>query len=435
MSSFKKPLKEIPRGGRECMKRDTSDSERTKRKIIEKLRRKKEELGKSPSERDVSSSLVRAARKRFGSWNRAKEEAGLETFGWSKEKIVDKLKELAEDLGRPPAARDNSRLAQAARNHFGSWNDAKRAAGLRVFPAPNGRNWSKERVIQELKRLAGKVGRVPRRADDQNLAGAASRQFGSWNQALEAAGVGSMEPREDSIPIAPSKWEEREQILEETIERVEGVLPPDSISSVKEGATDLLRSIGSAEGRSLRRLALGCIYLSCQLNEVVVFPGELATEALDGEGGGTVERAAKAIQQETGEPPPKPFKLEKVVERFASSAGFEKKALESAVELAEVATGKVNLSGRSKRGLAAAIIYIVGSLHPDCDGVTQVEAGNICGITGVSVRNTLNFLCERLERDDLSFAPCPPRACSGAVKEAFLASGEIAGVEARGGKP
>ncbi|KXA96936.1 hypothetical protein AKJ38_02250 [candidate division MSBL1 archaeon SCGC-AAA259I14] len=113
-----------------------SDSKWTKERVIRKLRRKKEELGKSPSKRDVSSSLAHAATKLFGSWNRAKEEAGLETFEAScrsKEKIVNRLKELAEDLGRFPAVSDDSGLAQVAQYHFGSWNAAKRKAGPEVF--------------------------------------------------------------------------------------------------------------------------------------------------------------------------------------------------------------------------------------------------------------------------------------------------------------
>lgn len=51
--------------------------------------------------------------------------------GWSREKVVEELRGLFMQLGRTPAERDASTsLTQAAIAHFGSWNEAKRAAGL-----------------------------------------------------------------------------------------------------------------------------------------------------------------------------------------------------------------------------------------------------------------------------------------------------------------
>lgn len=51
--------------------------------------------------------------------------------GWSREKVAEELRGLFMQLGRTPAERDASTsLTQAAIAHFGSWNEAKRAAGL-----------------------------------------------------------------------------------------------------------------------------------------------------------------------------------------------------------------------------------------------------------------------------------------------------------------
>lgn len=49
---------------------------------------------------------------------------------WSQEKVVEELRELSMRLGHTPAARDAGTLTQAATFYFGSWNEAKRVAGL-----------------------------------------------------------------------------------------------------------------------------------------------------------------------------------------------------------------------------------------------------------------------------------------------------------------
>lgn len=60
---------------------------------------------------------------------------------WNKEKVIGELVELQEKLGRPPSIRDaRPKLRAAAFNHFGTWNQAKRAAGLMLYPqGPMGR--------------------------------------------------------------------------------------------------------------------------------------------------------------------------------------------------------------------------------------------------------------------------------------------------------
>lgn len=53
---------------------------------------------------------------------------------WSKEKVVEELRRLARELGRTPKWRDSAKLAGATQRHFGSWNEAKEAAGLDTLP-------------------------------------------------------------------------------------------------------------------------------------------------------------------------------------------------------------------------------------------------------------------------------------------------------------
>lgn len=105
---------------------------------------------------------------------------------WSKEKVTKRIKELEGELRRPPTCRDDFSLRDAARRYFGSWNEAKKAAGLEVHRYSK---WSKERVIERLKELRNELGRTPVVKDDRNLMNAARRYFGSWNEAKKAAGL------------------------------------------------------------------------------------------------------------------------------------------------------------------------------------------------------------------------------------------------------
>ena len=104
--------------------------------IIRKLKLKAEEFGRSPSQNEVSSTLRSQARRYFGSWNNAKKEAGLEIrvrHLWNREKVLVQIRDLAYKLGYSPRLRDAPVcLLRAAKKYFGSWNNAKQTLGLEV---------------------------------------------------------------------------------------------------------------------------------------------------------------------------------------------------------------------------------------------------------------------------------------------------------------
>jgi DNA-binding XRE family transcriptional regulator len=94
--------------------------------------------------------------------------------------------------------RDDEALTGAARRHFGSWNEALRAAGydpatIRYPPVekrPPG-YWSTERVIDQLRtHVAAGHGLAAHIMDklEPGLVPTAQRLFGSWAAAVEAAG-------------------------------------------------------------------------------------------------------------------------------------------------------------------------------------------------------------------------------------------------------
>jgi hypothetical protein len=150
--------------------------------------------------------LFEAARRLFGGWKEALCCAGIElrrVNKRSKPRRLDREKILADLLQRHKAEHsmrwthvcmEDRALATAAKNAFNGWRRALVAAGLLspLEPRLHPNKWNRQNVIegiqqryQEGKCLHYKgVGR-----DDGGLLYAARRHFGSWNNALVAAGV------------------------------------------------------------------------------------------------------------------------------------------------------------------------------------------------------------------------------------------------------
>jgi hypothetical protein len=104
----------------------------------------------------------------FGSWNAAKREAGLVPRRFAtREELVGLLRELGEDLGRVPTAKDldarrGSMPSKSLYWHtFGSLAGALREAG---FDVPIGEE-RLERAVEQGVELARKLKRLPKFAD------------------------------------------------------------------------------------------------------------------------------------------------------------------------------------------------------------------------------------------------------------------------------
>ncbi|MBR2658918.1 hypothetical protein IKD57_03465, partial [Candidatus Saccharibacteria bacterium] len=101
------------------------------------------ELGRTPTmrefEKDQRTASPAAIQKRFGSWNKFLEEAGLNTnrsFA-SDEELIQQAQMLARELGRTPTMREfekDQRTASPAaiQKRFGSWNKFLEEAGLKI---------------------------------------------------------------------------------------------------------------------------------------------------------------------------------------------------------------------------------------------------------------------------------------------------------------
>src|SRR4029078_10012604 len=110
--------------------------------ILEQLREAAKRLGRSPTmkeshEAPATSVHPQPVIEHFGSWNKAKRLAGLVPRRFAtREELLGLLRELGEELGRPPTARDidehKGRMPSKSLywHTFGSLTNALREAGL-----------------------------------------------------------------------------------------------------------------------------------------------------------------------------------------------------------------------------------------------------------------------------------------------------------------
>jgi hypothetical protein len=141
--------------------------------ILGQLKSSAVRLGRSPTMREFSEDTETTIHpqtviERFGSWNRAKRAAGLVPRRFAtKEELLRCLRELGEKLGRTPTAKDidaNRGLVPSKSLYwhtFGSFTNALREAG---FDVPVGEE-RLERAIDQGETLARQLGHLPRFVD------------------------------------------------------------------------------------------------------------------------------------------------------------------------------------------------------------------------------------------------------------------------------
>jgi Homing endonuclease associated repeat len=145
----------------------------TDAKILEELAACAERLGRSPTMREFAGDPEvrmhpQTVVERFGTWNRAKREAGLVPRRFATtEELLAQLAALGRELGRTPTGRDLDarRAALPSKSlywhRFGSLSRALREAG---FDVP-GREERAERALSEGEELSRRLGRLPRFSD------------------------------------------------------------------------------------------------------------------------------------------------------------------------------------------------------------------------------------------------------------------------------
>jgi len=141
--------------------------------ILAELRASAERLNRSPTMREFAADPETTVHpqtviEHFGSWNEAKRAAGLVPRRFARrEELVGLLRDLGDELGRIPTAKDlderrGSMPSKSLYWHtFGSLSSALREAG---FDVPVGEE-RLERAVEQGTALARKLRRLPKFAD------------------------------------------------------------------------------------------------------------------------------------------------------------------------------------------------------------------------------------------------------------------------------
>lgn len=172
-----------------------------------------ERLERTPTARDVvdddATPGVNVYQSAFGTWNAALRAAGFEPNqdhqgegSYTDPELIEDLQAFAEELGDTPSStqmmQEGPHSTSTYIEHFGSWSEAVRAAGLE----PRGRGGAgraripDENLLDALRDMADTSGEPPAAAAmDQHgpySSDTYKRRFGSWTVAIEEAGLDPM---------------------------------------------------------------------------------------------------------------------------------------------------------------------------------------------------------------------------------------------------
>ncbi len=148
--------------------------------------------------------LLAAGIRYFGSWQAAVEASGIaydhvrKYQHWTKDLIVDQIQKLYKEgcdlsFRAMMLSKYNSMVYAAIRpNHFGSWKEALAAAGLAPAEIYRYRSWDEKTIIEEIQKLKEMGADLSSKTMDEMsnpLIATARRRFGNWGAAVEKAGI------------------------------------------------------------------------------------------------------------------------------------------------------------------------------------------------------------------------------------------------------
>ncbi|MCY9186657.1 homing endonuclease associated repeat-containing protein [Bacillus halotolerans] len=161
----------------------------TREDLVDILRRKAEELERTPKFKEVSQRTVIV--KHFGSFNKGLKAAGLKPNRkrskneYTKEELIEILQKRAKELGRTPKVKEVTQIGSIVK-HFGGFNKGLEAAGLKILQSK--KQYTKEELIAILQQKAKGLGRTPKAKEIKQYKSILNL-FGSYKKALEAAGL------------------------------------------------------------------------------------------------------------------------------------------------------------------------------------------------------------------------------------------------------
>lgn len=175
----------------------------TDAELIEDIRAVAAEVGEKPTLNDYrehGAAAVKTIYRHFGSWQAALESAGYEPrepdSEVTDEELLSELERVGDELGDRPTANDmrnhGAYWVSTYRRAFGSWNNALEAAGIDSSPSQDRQPVSDEALLEELERVGEIVDGTPkaRAMEEHGEHGPNTyiRRFGSWNDAVRKAG-------------------------------------------------------------------------------------------------------------------------------------------------------------------------------------------------------------------------------------------------------
>lgn len=154
--------------------------------------------------------------KYFGNWRTALEAAGLASEeiyryrSWDQGEILDEIRRLnleGVDLSSKAMDESSNRLIATARRRFGNWGRALQNAGIDYDEVRRRKRWTRENLVEgilDLKRQGVKlITPEVKRANPSLFAAACKKHFyGTWKKALKAALKAEQEAAGNAEPVA-----------------------------------------------------------------------------------------------------------------------------------------------------------------------------------------------------------------------------------------
>lgn len=137
----------------------------------------------------------------FGGWDEALETAGLD----KEQEMLDEIEQVAEKLGRVPKSTDMDEHGAYSGSdystYFGSWSTALQRSRLEET--------REEDLLETLQSLDDRLDRLPKTTDLHDVSEICQnsyiREFGTWDSALEAAGIDKEQHLIDDLRQADAK--------------------------------------------------------------------------------------------------------------------------------------------------------------------------------------------------------------------------------------
>lgn len=120
-----------------------------------------------------------------------------------REELIQELKRLNREVDGTPLTTEMNEIseynAQTYRKRFGSWADALEEAGLEPGPRQSqNQNIPRSELIEELRKMGKMYAETPSSRDMDQYGKFSTtpyeEEFGSWNEAVEAAGLPPTSP-------------------------------------------------------------------------------------------------------------------------------------------------------------------------------------------------------------------------------------------------